>query len=106
MANMVWCLATKLSKEYPEEIDCRQELAKIRTRWCKEHKDLDRFRPPERNNLRHVWLFVLPLGSIDDRDVYRVFWRGPCPPLYSLWEQGYMESPSRTLIDSYSNWIG
>ena len=60
MANMVWCLATKLSKEYPEEIDCRQELAKIRTRWCKEHKDLDRFGPPERNTLRLVWLFVLP----------------------------------------------
>ena len=29
-------------------------------RWCKEHKDLDRFRPPERNTLRTVWLFVFP----------------------------------------------
>ena len=40
-------------------------------RWCKEHKDLDRFRLLERNTLRPVWLFVLPLESIDDRDVYR-----------------------------------
>ena len=78
------CLAAKLSEVYPEKIDCRQGLTGIRTRRCKEHKDLDRFRPPEHNILRHVWLFVLPLGSIDDRDVYRVFWRGPCLPLYIL----------------------
>ena len=42
------CLTTKLSEVYLEEIDCRQGHAKIRTRWCKEHKDLDRFRLPER----------------------------------------------------------
>ena len=28
---------------------------------CKEHKDLDRFRPLERNTLRPVWWFVFPL---------------------------------------------
>ena len=54
-----WCLTTKLSEVYLEEIDCRQGHAKIRTRWCKEHKDLDRFRPPKRNTIRPVWLFVL-----------------------------------------------
>jgi len=60
MANMVWCLATKLSKEYPEEIDCRQKLTKIRMRWCKEHKDLDRFGQPKLNTLRPMWWFLLP----------------------------------------------
>ena len=55
-----WSLTTKLSKVYPKEIDCRQGLAEIRTRWCKEHEDLDRFGPPERNTLHLVWLFVLP----------------------------------------------
>ena len=54
------CFTSKLSEVYPEEIDCRQGLAEIRMRWCKEHKDLDRFRPPERNTLCPVWLFVLP----------------------------------------------
>ena len=44
----------------PEDIDCRQGRAGIRMRRCKEHKDLDRFRPPERNTLRPVWWFVLP----------------------------------------------
>ena len=53
-------LTTKLSEVYPKEIDCRQVLAEIRMRWCKEHKDLDRFGLPERNTLRPVWLFVLP----------------------------------------------
>jgi len=52
------CLTAKLSDVYPEEIDCRQRLAGIRTRWCKEHKDLDR--PLERNTLRPMWWFVLP----------------------------------------------
>ena len=53
------CLAAKLCEGYSEEIDCRQGLTKIRTRWCKEHKDLDRFAPPERNTLRPVWWLVL-----------------------------------------------
>ena len=30
------------------------------TLWCKEHKDLDRFRPLECNTQRPVWWFVLP----------------------------------------------
>jgi len=34
-------------------------------RWCKEHKDLDRFGPPERNTLRSVWWFVFPLVLFD-----------------------------------------
>jgi hypothetical protein len=49
------CFTGKLSEVYPEEIDCRQGLAEIGTRWYKEHKDLDRFRLPERNTLRPVW---------------------------------------------------
>jgi len=28
---------------------------------------------------------------------------GPYPPLYNLEEQGYMESPSRVPVESYSN---
>ena len=56
----------------PMRVVCRQGLVEIKTQWCEEHKDLDRFRPPERNTLRLVWLFVLPLESIDHRDVYRV----------------------------------
>ena len=59
------CSATKLSEGYPEEIDCGQRLAEIRTRWCKEHKDIDRFGPPERNTLRPVWWFVSPLILFD-----------------------------------------
>jgi len=66
------CLTAKPTEGYPKVVDCRQGLAKIRMLWCKEHKDLERFRPPERNTLRLVWLFVLPLESIDHRDVYRV----------------------------------
>ena len=54
------CLTAMLSKVYPEEIDCRQGLVEIGMRWCKEHKDLDRFMPLERNTLRPVWWFVLP----------------------------------------------
>ena len=53
------CLAAKLSEVYREDIDCRQGLVGIRMRRCKEHKDLDRFRPLERNTLRPVWWFVL-----------------------------------------------
>jgi len=34
-------------------------------RWCKEHKDLDRFGPLERNTLRPVWWFVFPLVLFD-----------------------------------------
>ena len=59
-ADAVSVFSRKLSKGYPEEIDCRQGLAGIRMRWCIEYKDLDRFRPPERNTLRPVWWFVLP----------------------------------------------
>jgi len=54
------CFTAKPTEGYPEVVVCRQGLVKIRTRWCKEHKDLDRFRPPERNPLCPVWLFVLP----------------------------------------------
>ena len=50
---------------YPKVVDCRQGLAKIRMRWCKEYKYLDRFRPPERNILRLVWLFCIAL-EVDD----------------------------------------
>ena len=32
-----------------------------------------------------------------------MFWRGPCPPLYSQKGHSYMESPSRVLLESYSN---
>ena len=58
-SSLLWtgvcqCLAAKLSEGYPEEIDCRLGLAEIRTRWGKEHKDLDRFGPPEHNTLRPV----------------------------------------------------
>ena len=47
-------------RDTPKKIDCRHELAEIRARWSKEHKDLDRFGPPERNTLRPVWRIVLP----------------------------------------------
>ena len=93
------CLIAKLFEVCPKEIDCRQGLAEIRTRWCKKYKDLDKFRPPERNTLRPVWWFVFPLVLFD-------FWRGPRPPLYSLGEQGYMESPSRVRLEPYSEWVG
>ena len=49
----------------PRRVVCRQGIAEIRIRWCKEHKDLDRFRPPERNTLRHVWWFVFPQVLFD-----------------------------------------
>ena len=32
---------------------------------CKEHKDLDRFRPLERNTLHPVWWFVFPQVLFD-----------------------------------------
>ena len=35
-----------------------------------------------------------------------VFGGGPCPPLYILGGQGYMESPSRVLLESYYNPVG
>ena len=53
------------SEGYPEESGYELGLAEIRTRWCKEHKDLDRFRPPEHNTLRPVWWFVFPLVLFD-----------------------------------------
>ena len=40
--------------------------------------------PPERNTLRPVWWFVFPLVLFDVLE-------GPCSPLYSLGEQGYMK---------------
>ena len=61
-------------------------------RWCKEHKDLDRFGPLERNTLRPVWWFVFPLVLFDVLE-------GPCSPLYSPGEQGYMESHNRVLLE-------
>ena len=45
------CFTGRFSEVYTEESGWRQGLAEIRTRWCKEHRDLDRFRPPERNTL-------------------------------------------------------
>ena len=54
MRFMMTKINTRGVTVYPEEIDCRQGLTEIRTRWCKEHKDLDRFRPPERNTLHPV----------------------------------------------------
>ena len=59
------CFSAKLSEVYPKKIDYRQRLAEIRMRWCKEHKDLDRFRPSECNTLRPVWWFVFPLVLFD-----------------------------------------
>ena len=47
-------------------------------RWCKEHKDLDRFGPPERNTLRPVWWFVFPLA------LSNVFGGVPVRP-YVIW---------------------
>jgi len=58
--TLVSVFNSKALEVYLEEIDCRQGLAEIRARWYKEHKDLDRLGPPERNILRPVWLFVLP----------------------------------------------
>ena len=57
------------------------------------------FRPPERSTLRPLWWFVFPQVLFD-------VLRGPCSPLYSLGEQGYMESPSRVLLESYYNLVG
>ena len=48
------CFTGGFSEGYPEESGYEQGLAEIRMRWCKEHKDLDRFMPPERNTLRPV----------------------------------------------------
>ena len=66
--TMCQCLAAKPTEGYPEVVDCRQGLAEIRTRWCKEHKDLDRFGPPEYNTLHPVWWFVFPLVLFDALD--------------------------------------
>ena len=54
------CFTIGFSEGYPEESGYELGLAEIRTRWGKEHKDLDRFGPPERNTLRPVWWFVFP----------------------------------------------
>ena len=59
------CFTVRLSEGYPEESGYEQGLAEIRTRWCKEHKDLDRFMPPEHNTLRPVWWFVFPRVLFD-----------------------------------------
>ena len=45
----------------PMRVVCRQGLVEIKTQWCEEHKDLDRFRPPECNTLRPVWWSIFPL---------------------------------------------
>ena len=65
MGTSCRCFTVGFSEWYPEESGCRQGLAEIRMRWCKEHKDLDRFRLPERNTLRLVWLFVFPQVLFD-----------------------------------------
>jgi len=87
------CFTAKLSEVYFEKIVCRHGLVEIRTRWCKEHKDLDRFRPSY-----HTFCVVvcIALGV-------EMFWKDPCPLLYSLGGQGYMESTSRVLLESYYN---
>ena len=72
------CFTIGFSEEYPEESGYEQRLTEIRTRWCKEHKDLDRFGPPERNTLRPVWWFVFPLVLFD------VFGGVPVRP-YIIW---------------------
>ena len=59
------CFTVGFSEEYPKESGYEKGLAEIRMRWCKEHKDLDRFGPPERNTLRPVWWFVFPLVLFD-----------------------------------------
>ena len=59
------CFTVGFSEGYPKENGYEQGLAGIRMRWCKEHKDLDRFGPPERNTLRPVWWFVFPLVLFD-----------------------------------------
>jgi hypothetical protein len=62
-----WCFIVGFSEGYPDESGCRQGLAEIRTQWCKEHKDLDMFKPPTRNTLRPVWSCVvvcIPLGVV------------------------------------------
>ena len=90
------CFTAKLSEVYFEKIVCRHGLVEIRTRWCKEHKDLDRFRPSY-----HTFCVVvcIALGV-------EMFWKDPCPLLYSLGGQGYMESTSRVLLESYYNEVG
>ena len=55
------CFTVEFLEGYPEESGYESGLADTRTRWCKEHKDLDRFGPLERNTLRPVWWFVFPL---------------------------------------------
>ena len=54
------CFTVGFSEGYPED-----SSYEIIMRWCKEHKDLDRFRPLERNTLRSVWWFVFPLVLFD-----------------------------------------
>ena len=54
------CFAVEFSRGYPEESGYEQGLTDIRMRWCKEHKYLDKFGPPERNTIRPVWWFVFP----------------------------------------------
>ena len=53
-------------------------------RWCKEHKDLDRFVLPERNTLRPVWWFVFSLVLFD-------VLKGSLSALIYLGGQGYTE---------------
>ena len=93
------CFTVGFSEGYPKESGYELGLAEIRTRWCKEHNDLDRFGPPERNTLRLVWWFVFSLV------LFHVL-EGPCSPLYNSREQGYMESSSRVRLESYSEWVG
>ena len=59
------CFTVGFSEGYPEKSGYELGLAEIRTRWGKEHKDLDRFGPPERNTLRPVWWFVFPIVLFD-----------------------------------------
>ena len=54
------CFTVGFSRGYPEENGYEQGLTDIRMRWCKEHKYLDKFGPPERNTIRPVWWFVFP----------------------------------------------
>ena len=72
------CFTVEFSVGYLEESGYEWGLAEIRTRWCKEHKDLDKFRLPERNTLRPVWWFVFHqvLFDVLEGSLLALIWSG------------------------------